>query len=34
MLSSSTVRKEWPLAASLITTALFYAFGSGWFADL
>jgi Ca2+:H+ antiporter len=27
-------RREWPLAASLATTALFYAFGSRWFADL
>ncbi|MGH8633725.1 MAG: calcium:proton antiporter [Burkholderiales bacterium] len=28
------LRKEWPLAVSLITTALFYAFGGRWFADL
>ena len=28
------MRREWPLLVSLITTALFYAFGSGWFADL
>lgn len=26
--------KEWPLPVSLISTALFYAFGERWFADL
>ena len=34
MLSPSAARREWPLAASLATTALFLAFGSRWFADL
>jgi Ca2+:H+ antiporter len=34
MFSPSTLRKEWPLLASLATTALFYAFGGRWFADL
>jgi len=34
MLSLSPARREWPLAASLATTALFYALGERWFADL
>ena len=28
------LRREWPLLVSGVTTALFYAFGSRWFADL
>jgi Ca2+:H+ antiporter len=28
------LRREWPLFVSLITTALFLAFGDGWMADL
>lgn len=28
------LRREWPLLVSLVTTALFYAFGERWFADL
>jgi Ca2+:H+ antiporter len=34
MFSPATLRKEWPLLASLATTALFYAFGERWFAEL
>lgn len=34
MVASSTLRKEWPLLASLATTALFYVFGERWFAGL
>src|SRR5262245_64732081 len=28
------LRREWPLAASLVTTAVFVAFGARWLADL
>jgi len=28
------LQREWPLFVSLITTALFLAFGAGWMADL
>src|SRR5688572_22536922 len=28
------VRREWPLLVSVLTTALFLAFGGGWLADL
>jgi len=28
------VKREWPLAANLVTTGLFLAFGTGWLADL
>ncbi|HSF22138.1 MAG TPA: ionic transporter y4hA [Burkholderiales bacterium] len=28
------LRREWPLLVSAVTTALFYVFGSRWFADL
>jgi hypothetical protein len=28
------LKREWPLAASIVTTALFLAFGSAWLADL
>ena len=34
MLSPSTVRKEWPLFISVVTAALFLAFGEPWLADL
>jgi Ca2+:H+ antiporter len=30
----SGLRSEWPLAANLLTTALFLVFGAGWLADL
>lgn len=33
-LSLGLVREEWPLVISLLTTALFFTFGSNWLADL
>src|SRR5947209_6055553 len=30
----SGLRREWPLAANLLTAALFFLFGRGWLADL
>ena len=31
---SPTLKREWPLAAAIVTTALFLAFGAAWLADL
>jgi hypothetical protein len=28
------LKREWPLAAAIVTTALFLAFGDAWLADL
>ncbi len=34
MASPSVLKREWPLAATVVTTALFLVFGEAWLADL